>query len=42
LPHDLSVESGELTASMKVKRNIVAEKFAKLIDSLYQEEYATV
>jgi long-chain acyl-CoA synthetase len=40
LPHDLSIESGELTASMKVKRNIVAQKFAETIDGLYKEEHA--
>ena len=40
LKHDLSVESGELTASMKVKRNIVAQNFAKVIEDLDREEYA--
>jgi len=42
LPDDLSVESGELTATLKVKRNIVAKKFTKLIDSLYREEESPV
>ena len=42
LPDELSVDSGELTASMKVKRNVIAKKFAKLIESLYQEEQIAV
>jgi long-chain acyl-CoA synthetase len=35
LDHDLSVESGELTPSMKVKRNVVEEKHRALIDAFY-------
>jgi len=35
LDHDLSVESGELTPSMKVKRNVVEGNYAELIDSFY-------
>ncbi|HEY0905296.1 MAG TPA: long-chain fatty acid--CoA ligase [Marmoricola sp.] len=35
LDHDLSVESGELTPSMKVKRNVVEESNKALIDSMY-------
>jgi long-chain acyl-CoA synthetase len=35
LDHDLSVESGELTPSMKVKRNVVEDNYADLLDSLY-------
>ncbi len=35
LDHDLSVESGELTPSMKVKRNVVEDNYSGLIDKLY-------
>jgi long-chain acyl-CoA synthetase len=35
LDHDLSVESGELTPSMKVKRNVVEHNHRALIESFY-------
>ncbi len=35
LDHDLTVESGELTPSMKVKRNVVEENHKERIDALY-------
>ncbi len=35
LPHDLSQETGELTPTMKVKRNVVADKFEQDVDALY-------
>jgi long-chain acyl-CoA synthetase len=37
LSQDLSVETGELTATLKVKRNTVACKYATILDALYQE-----
>jgi len=35
LDHDLSVESGELTPSMKVKRRIVEDNYRDRLDALY-------
>jgi long-chain acyl-CoA synthetase len=36
LDHDLSQETGELTPTLKVKRNIVNDKYADLFDALYR------
>jgi long-chain acyl-CoA synthetase len=35
LDHDLTIESGELTPSMKVKRNVVEQNHRAIIDKLY-------
>jgi long-chain acyl-CoA synthetase len=35
LPRDLSIENGELTPTMKVKRKFVLEKYTDVVDELY-------
>lgn len=37
LENELTIEGGELTPTMKVKRRVVDEKFQKVIDQLYEE-----
>lgn len=38
LPTDLSIPGGELTATMKVRRSIVHQKYVDLIDRMYGED----
>jgi long-chain acyl-CoA synthetase len=33
----LSIQSGELTPSMKIRREVVAKKYSRLIDQMYEE-----
>ncbi len=38
LDRDFEIEKGEMTPSLKVKRNIIEQKYKTLIDALYEEE----
>jgi len=38
LPHMLGVDSGELTPTMKVKRNVINDKYKGLIDGMYASQ----
>jgi long-chain acyl-CoA synthetase len=38
VPDEWSQETGELTPSMKLKRRVITEKYASLIDALYEDE----
>ena len=37
LPRDLSIEEGEITPSLKLKRKIVVQKFKDDLDTLYAD-----
>jgi len=36
LPNDLSIDRGDLTANMKLKREIITRRYQEVIDSIYQ------
>ncbi|MFE3188533.1 AMP-dependent synthetase/ligase [Nocardia sp. NPDC059240] len=38
LPRELSIEAGELTPSLKIKRAVVAKNYADLIESIYSSK----
>lgn len=37
IPGDFTVEGGELTPTLKLKRRVAADKFAEIIENLYQD-----
>ncbi len=38
LPNEFTVENGEITPTMKVKRRVIAEKYAHLISDIYKDD----
>ena len=40
VPQDMTVESGDLTPSLKLKRQVVERKYQSLIDDLYRDALA--
>jgi long-chain acyl-CoA synthetase len=35
IDHEWSIDSGELTASLKLKRNVVCDRYKELIDKIF-------
>jgi long-chain acyl-CoA synthetase len=39
LPRDLTIEDGEITPTLKVKRRVVQRTYESVIDSMYSEKF---
>lgn len=37
LPHHFSIENGEMTNTLKIKRNVVAKRYKDVIDAMYED-----
>ena len=37
LPNDFSVDSGEFTPTLKLKRKVISQKYSKFIEKMYQD-----
>jgi long-chain acyl-CoA synthetase len=42
VPDEFTIESGEITPSLKLKRRVVEKKYSRLIESLYSETPETI
>ncbi|MBI1746884.1 MAG: long-chain fatty acid--CoA ligase [Acidobacteria bacterium] len=41
LPREFSIEAGELTPTMKIKRKFISDKYRELIDTMYDKEFSS-